>query len=74
MTVFTLATVGYGELHPLGRRGRMFTMCLILMDVIGISFIVNRFTEALIQGYFQGKCWNFLGTIIMQQSPKYLFH
>ncbi|MEZ2229184.1 MULTISPECIES: potassium channel protein [unclassified Microcoleus] len=53
MTVFTLATVGYGELHPLGKRGRMFTMCLILMGVIAIGFIVNRFTEALIQGYFQ---------------------
>ena len=53
MTVFTLATVGYGEIHPLGRRGRMFTMCLILMGVMVIGYIVNRFTEALIQGYFQ---------------------
>ena len=58
MTVFTLATVGYGELHPLGRRGRMFTMCLILMGVIAIGFIVNRFTEALIQGYFQERSKN----------------
>ena len=53
MTVFTLATVGYGEIHPLGRRGRLFTMCLILMGVMVIGYIVNRFTEALIQGYFQ---------------------
>lgn len=53
MTVFTLATVGYGEIHPLGSRGRMFTMCLILMGVMVIGYIVNRFTEALIQGYFQ---------------------
>lgn len=53
MTVFTLATVGYGELYPLGKRGRLFTMCLILMGVMAIGFIVNRFTEALIQGYFQ---------------------
>lgn len=53
MTVFTLATVGYGEIHPLGKRGRMFTICLILMGVIVIGYIVNRFTEALIQGYFQ---------------------
>ena len=53
MTVFTLATVGYGELQPLSQRGRMFTICLILMGVIVIGFIVNRFTEALIQGYFQ---------------------
>ncbi|GAX42789.1 TrkA protein [Tolypothrix sp. NIES-4075] len=53
MTVITLATVGYGETHPLGNRGRLFTIALILMGVITIGFIVNRFTEALIQGYFQ---------------------
>ncbi len=53
MTVFTLATVGFGEIHPLGSRGRLFTICLILMGVVTIGYIVNRFTEALIQGYFQ---------------------
>jgi voltage-gated potassium channel len=53
MTVITLATVGYGEIHPLGNRGRLFTIALILMGVITIGYIVNRFTEAVIQGYFQ---------------------
>jgi voltage-gated potassium channel len=53
MTVITLATVGYGETNPLGNRGRLFTISLILMGVITIGYIVNRFTEALIQGYFQ---------------------
>lgn len=53
MTVITLATVGYGETHPLGSRGRLFTIALILMGVVNIGYIVNRFTEAVIQGYFQ---------------------
>lgn len=53
MTVITLATVGYGEIHPLGSRGRLFTIALILMGVVSIGYIVNRFTEAVIQGYFQ---------------------
>jgi voltage-gated potassium channel len=53
MTVITLATVGYGEIHPLGSQGRLFTIALILMGVVTIGYIVNRFTEALIQGYFQ---------------------
>ncbi|WP_044259925.1 potassium channel family protein [Richelia intracellularis] len=53
MTIITLATVGYGETHPLGNRGRLFTIALILMGVISIGYIVNRFTEAVIQGYFQ---------------------
>ncbi|WP_009631893.1 potassium channel family protein [Synechocystis sp. PCC 7509] len=53
MTVITLATVGFGEINPLGNRGRLFTISLILMGVVTIGYIVNRFTEALIQGYFQ---------------------
>ncbi len=52
MTVITLTTVGYGETQPLGDRGRIFTIALILAGVITIGYIVNRFTEALIEGYF----------------------
>ena len=53
MTVITLATVGYGETNPLGSQGRLFTIALILMGVINIGYIVNRFTQAVIEGYFQ---------------------
>ncbi|NET38739.1 MAG: potassium channel family protein, partial [Cyanothece sp. SIO1E1] len=53
MTVITLTTVGFQEVRPLGGRGRLFTISLIAMGVITIAYIVNQFTEALIQGYFQ---------------------
>lgn len=53
MTVITLSTVGFGETHPLGRGGRLFTISLIAMGLIVIGYIVNRFTEALIHGYFR---------------------
>lgn len=53
MTIITLATVGYGETRPLENRGRLFTIALILMGLVSIGYIVNRFTEAIIQGYFQ---------------------
>jgi voltage-gated potassium channel len=53
MTLTILATVGVGEIHPLSEKSRLFTMFLIIMGVIVIGYIVNRFTEALIQGYFQ---------------------
>ncbi len=53
MTIITLSTVGFSEVQQLGDRGRLFTICLILMGVMTIGYIVNRFTEALIQGYFQ---------------------
>jgi len=53
MSVITLATVGFMEVQPLGDRGRLFTVVLILLGVISIGYIVNRFTDAFIQGYFQ---------------------
>lgn len=53
MTIITLSTVGFSEVKPLGDRGRLFTIALILMGLLTIGYIVNRFTEALIQGYFQ---------------------
>ena len=53
MTVITLSTVGFSEVRPLGERGQLFTVALILMGLLTIGYIVNRFTEALIQGYFQ---------------------
>lgn len=53
MTTISLSTVGFGETNALGDRGRIFTMTLIVMGLITIGYIINRFTEALIQGYFQ---------------------
>lgn len=53
MTIITLSTVGFGETHPLSDHSRLFTIFLIFMGIITIGYIVNRFTEAMIQGYFQ---------------------
>lgn len=53
MSVITLATVGFAEIQPLGARGRLFTIILILMGVVVIAYILNCFTEALIQGHLQ---------------------
>ena len=53
MSVITLATVGFAEVQPLGTRGRIFTIVLILMGVVVIGYILNSFSEALIQGHFQ---------------------
>jgi len=53
MTINILATVGNGEIHTLSQISRLFTLFLILFGVIAIGYIANRFTEALIQGYFQ---------------------
>ena len=73
MTVITLATVGYGETQPLGHRGRIFTIVLILMGVIVIGYIVNRFTEAIVQGYFlEGRRLRQLKRLIESLNQHYI--
>ncbi|AFY75083.1 K+ transport system, NAD-binding component [Synechococcus sp. PCC 7502] len=53
MTVITLTTIGFGETHPLDDRGRIFTMVLIGLGIVIITYIGNKFTQALVEGYFQ---------------------
>ena len=47
MTVITLSTVGYGEVHKLSDAGRIFTMLLIIFDLA-----VFAYTFALMSTYF----------------------
>ncbi|BAQ60047.1 potassium channel protein [Geminocystis sp. NIES-3708] len=53
MTIITLSSVGFGEVNPLDDRSRLFTIVLILMGIIVIGYLVNRITEAFLQGYFR---------------------
>lgn len=48
MTTITLATVGYGEIHPLSNAGRLFTSFLILTGVSTVAFGVSLLVERLL--------------------------
>ena len=50
MTVTTLATVGFGEVHPLSDAGRAFTMLLILVGVGNIAYALGTATEFFAAG------------------------
>ena len=54
MTVITLATVGYGETHPLSTSGRVFTMLLILGGMGMILYGVSRITSFIVEGEMSG--------------------
>ena len=54
MTVITLATVGYGETHPLSTAGRVFTLFLILGGMGIILFGVSELTQFIVQGDIGG--------------------
>jgi voltage-gated potassium channel len=53
MTVTTMATVGYGEIHPLSHAGRIFNSFLIVASVIGAGFTIATFSQALIEFEFR---------------------
>jgi len=50
MTVITLATIGYGEVHPLSQTGRIFTIFLILGGIGTMTYIFSSITALLIEG------------------------
>ncbi|MCU0453467.1 MAG: potassium channel protein [Bacteroidetes bacterium] len=54
MTVITLATVGFGETHPLSNAGRAFTIFLILGGIGIITYGVTTVTAFLVEGEMNG--------------------
>ena len=53
MTVTTLTTVGYGEVHPLDRIGRIYNMVLILAGMGVMLYIVGSLARVVIEGELQ---------------------
>lgn len=54
MTVITLATVGYGETHPLTLPGRTFTIFLILGGMSIIFYALTEITTFVVEGEMTG--------------------
>ena len=50
MTVTTVATVGYGEVHPLSPRGRLFTVALIFGGVGTLFYTVTLLATIIVEG------------------------
>ncbi|NOT61540.1 MAG: potassium channel protein [Acidobacteria bacterium] len=55
MTVITLATIGYGEVHPLTTAGRAFTLVLIVFGVAVFGFVISTLTQSLIESEFANR-------------------
>lgn len=53
MTVITLGTVGFREVHDLSSAGKIFTMTLIFFGVGVIGYIVGSLAQIMFEGQFQ---------------------
>jgi voltage-gated potassium channel len=53
MTVTTLTTVGYGEIRPLTKVGRAYTIALILTGVGVMLYIIGAMARVMVEGEIQ---------------------
>ncbi|HZG51305.1 MAG TPA: potassium channel protein [Pyrinomonadaceae bacterium] len=49
LTVMTMATVGYGDVHPISRGGRGFAIVFMLVSVAVVGFLLSTAIQALVQ-------------------------
>src|SRR5208283_3479738 len=49
MTLITMTTVGYGEVHPLSHAGRVFNSFLIMFGVTTIFIAIGAMTQTIIE-------------------------
>jgi voltage-gated potassium channel len=50
MTVITLATVGYGEVHAISPKGRIFTVLLIILGVGFFLYVAGNVVQFIVEG------------------------
>ena len=50
MTIITMTTVGFGEIHPLTDNEKVFTIFLIMISIVSYGFSVTALTEYIMNG------------------------
>ena len=50
MTVITLSTIGYGEVHAVSQTGRIFTLVLIFLGVGFYLYVIGNVVQFLVEG------------------------
>ncbi len=50
MTIITLSTVGFGEVHPLHPAGRIFIVGLIIFGVAGVTYGATAVGQMILEG------------------------
>ena len=53
MTVITLATIGFKEVHDLSDQGKIFTITLIVFGVSVLGYTVSKLAQIMFEGQFQ---------------------
>lgn len=69
MTIITLATIGYNEVHPLSESGKLFTIFFVIFGVAPAwGFLVSILFKSIVDGHLQ----RLLGSRKMEKQIKKL--
>lgn len=55
MTITTVTTVGYGEIHPLSRSGRVFNSGIIILGVATVLYTFSFLMARIVEGDLQAR-------------------
>ena len=55
MTITTVTTVGYGEIHPLSRAGRMFNSGVVIVGAATVLYTFSFLMARLVEGDLQAR-------------------
>jgi len=53
MTIITIATVGYTEVHELGDAGKVFTIILIFFGMVTTTYMVGSVVQFMVEGHIR---------------------
>jgi voltage-gated potassium channel len=56
MTMITLTTVGFGEVHPLSQSGKIFTAALSFISLGFFAYSISLITTHFVEGQFSFFC------------------
>ena len=60
MSIITMSTVGYGEVHDLSRAGRLFTAIYIVFNLSIFAYAISILTSYLFEGKLRSVFRNFM--------------
>lgn len=64
MSIITLSTVGYGEVHTMSQDGRLFTAIYIIVNLIIFAYVVSVISSY----FFEGKLRDVLDTFMKDRT------
>ena len=72
MTIITVATVGFQEVHPLSENGRIFTALLIITSFGTFAYAITSISQYVLDGEFRNYFKNYRVNTVIQKLENHI--